>query len=251
MRESQPLILWDLRFSIRPPDFSADAMMHSKIPSVPVIAIDGPSASGKGSVAQRVAAQLGFHYLDSGALYRLLALAATKRGMALDEEGALGKLAAQVDIRFDGGEIFLDGNIVTEDIRTEACGIGASKIAALPAVRAALLDLQRAFRKAPGLVADGRDMGSVVFPDAATKIFLTASAEIRAERRVKQLMEKGMGDSISPLQILQDIRSRDERDSARSVAPLQQCADASLLDTSALSIDAAVAAVVERYRAAC
>jgi cytidylate kinase len=123
-----------------------------------------------------------------------------------------------------------------------------TKIAAYPAVRAALLDLQRAFRKAPGLVADGRDMGSVVFPDAATKIFLTASAEVRAERRVKQLIEKGMNDKISPLQILQDIKQRDERDSARSVAPLQQCADASLLDTSSLNIDEAVAAVMARYR---
>lgn len=226
-------------------------MSHSISAFIPVIAIDGPSASGKGTVAQSVAHELGFHYLDSGALYRLLALAAMRWNVGLDDEKALGDLAGKVDIRFVNGEILLDGEIVTEAIRTEACGNGASKIAALPAVRAALLDLQRAFRKAPGLVADGRDMGSVVFPDAMVKIFLTASAEIRAERRVKQLMEKGMGDSISPLQILQDIRSRDERDSARSVAPLQQCADASLLDTSALSIDAAVAAVLERYRAVC
>ncbi|MBS4097749.1 MAG: (d)CMP kinase [Sulfuricella sp.] len=226
-------------------------MTHPTPASSPVIAIDGPSASGKGTVAQLVARELGFHYLDSGALYRLLALAALKRGMALDDENGVSELAEKVAIRFENGEILLDGETVTEAIRTEACGNGASKIAALPAVRAALLDLQRSFRQAPGLVADGRDMGSVVFPDAVVKVFLTASAEIRAERRVKQLMEKGMGDSISPLQILQDIRSRDERDSARSVAPLQQCADASLLDTSALSIDAAVAAVLERYRAAC
>ena len=223
-------------------------MTSSTDTAIPVIAIDGPSASGKGTVAQRVADKLGFHYLDSGALYRLLALAAARRGVALDAEDALNRLAASIDIRFEHGEILLDGAIATEAIRTEECGNGASKIAALPAVRAALLDLQRAFRKAPGLVADGRDMGSVVFPDAASKIFLTASAEVRADRRVKQLIEKGMGDNISPLQILQDIRQRDERDSARSVAPLQQCADASLLDTSSLNIDEAVAAVMARYR---
>jgi cytidylate kinase len=217
---------------------------------IPVIAIDGPSASGKGTVAQRVAKQLGFHFLDSGALYRLLALAAAMHGEMLDDEAGLSRLAAGLDIRFDGGAVLLDGVTVTDAIRSEECGNGASKVAAYPAVRAALLDLQRAFRKAPGLVADGRDMGSVVFPDAATKIFLTASAEVRAERRVKQLIEKGMGDKISPLQILQDIKQRDERDSARSVAPLQQCADASLLDTSSLTIDDAVAAVMARYRPA-
>lgn len=224
--------------------------LSSSPSSIPVITIDGPSASGKGTVAQRVAGQLGFHYLDSGALYRLLALAAVRRGVALDDEAAVSALAQGIAIRFENGEILLDGETVTEAIRSEDCGIGASKIAALPQVRAALLDLQRAFRKAPGLVADGRDMGSVVFPDALVKIFLTASAEIRAERRVKQLMEKGMGDSIAPSQILLDIQSRDERDSARSVAPLRQCADASLLDTSALTIDTAVAAVLERYREA-
>lgn len=215
---------------------------------IPVIAIDGPSASGKGTVAQRVAKKLGFHFLDSGALYRLLALAAARHGVTLDDEANLSRLAAGLDIRFDGGAVLLDGESVTDAIRSEECGNGASKVAAYPAVRAALLDLQRAFRKVPGLVADGRDMGSVVFPDAATKIFLTASAEVRAQRRVKQLIEKGMGDNISPLQILQDIKQRDERDSARSVAPLQQCADASLLDTSSLNIDEAVAAVMARYR---
>lgn len=223
-------------------------MTSSTDTSIPVIAIDGPSASGKGTVAQRVADKLGFHYLDSGALYRLLALAAARHGVALTDENTLSHLAAKLDIRFENSEILLDNDIATEAIRTEECGNGASKIAALPAVRAALLDLQRAFRKAPGLVADGRDMGSVVFPDATTKIFLTASAEVRAKRRVKQLIEKGMGDNISPLQILQDIQQRDERDSARSVAPLQQCADASLLDTSSLNIDEAVAAVMARYR---
>lgn len=225
--------------------------MNQSIPDViPVIAIDGPSASGKGTVAQLVARKLGFHFLDSGALYRLLTLAALKRGTALDGEEGVARLAAKLDIRFEDGAVLLDDENVTDAIRSETCGNGASKIAAYPAVRAALLDLQRAFRKAPGLVADGRDMGSVVFPDAATKIFLTASAEVRAQRRVKQLIEKGMDDNILFSQILHDIKRRDERDSARSVAPLQQCADASLLDTSSLSIDEAVAAVMARYRPA-
>jgi cytidylate kinase len=215
--------------------------------SIPVIAIDGPSASGKGTVAQLAAQQLGFHYLDSGALYRLLALAAMRRGVALDDEAGLSRLAASLEIRFVGDAILLDGATVTEDIRTEECGNGASKVAAFPAVRAALLELQRAFRKAPGLVADGRDMGSVVFPDAVVKIFLTASAEVRADRRYKQLIGKGMGDNITLFQILQDIRQRDERDSARSAAPLQKCDDANLLDTSSLTIAEAVAAVLAGY----
>ena len=222
-------------------------MTVSTAASIPVIAIDGPSASGKGTVAQLVAQRLGFHYLDSGALYRLLALAASKRGVALDDEAGLSDLAAGLDIRFEGDSVLLGGEIATEAIRTEECGNGASKIAAFPAVRAALLALQRAFRKVPGLVADGRDMGSVVFPDAGTKIFLTASAEVRAERRYKQLIGKGMGDNISHFQILQDIRQRDERDSARSAAPLQKFDDASLLDTSSLNIDQAVAAVLADY----
>jgi len=222
-------------------------MTASTAATIPVIAIDGPSASGKGTVAQLVARQLGFHYLDSGALYRLLALAANLRGVALDDEAGLSRLAAGLDIRFEGGCVLLDGDTVTEAIRTEECGNGASKIAAFPSVRAALLALQRAFRKAPGLVADGRDMGSVVFPDAGTKIFLTASAEVRAERRYKQLIGKGMGDNISLFQILQDIRQRDERDSARSAAPLRKFDDASLLDTSSLNIDQAVAAVMADY----
>ena len=214
---------------------------------VPVIAIDGPSASGKGTVAALVAKELGFHLLDSGALYRLVALAASRAGIALDDEVALAKLAQNLDVRFDGSDIWLDGGKVGEEVRSEASGEGASKVAALPGVRAALLDRQRAFRKAPGLVADGRDMGSVVFPDATLKIFLTASAEVRAERRYKQLMEKGMCAKLD--QILQDIRNRDARDSSRSVAPLQKCADASLLDTSNLTIAEAVAEVLDRYRA--
>jgi len=215
--------------------------------SVPVIAIDGPSASGKGTVAQRVADALGWHYLDSGALYRLLGLAAQRHGVALDDEAGLAALAGGVDIRFEQGDTWLDGVKVGDELRTEEAGSAASKIAALPKVRAALLDKQRAFRRAPGLVADGRDMASVVFPDAVLKIFLTASAEARAERRFKQLKEKGMDASIAAL--LQDIQARDERDMQRSVAPLQQAQGASLLDTTPLNIEQAVDEVLTRYRA--
>lgn len=215
--------------------------------AVPVIAIDGPSASGKGTVAQRVATALGMHYLDSGALYRLLGLAAQKRGIALEAEDQLAELAGQVDIRFEGEDIWLDGSKVGDELRTEEAGSAASKIAALPKVRAALLDKQRAFRRAPGLVADGRDMASVVFPDSVLKIFLTASAEARAERRYKQLKEKGMSANIAAL--LQDIEARDERDTQRSVAPLQQAQGASLLDTTPLNIEQAVQEVLSRYRA--
>ncbi len=215
--------------------------------AVPVIAIDGPSASGKGTVAQRVATALGMHYLDSGALYRLLGLAAQRRGVALDAEAKLAELAGQVDIRFEGETIWLDGVLVGDELRTEEAGSAASRIAALPLVRAALLDKQRDFRRAPGLVADGRDMASVVFPDSALKIFLTASAEARAERRYKQLKGKGMDGSIAAL--LQDIRLRDERDTQRSVAPLQQAQGASLLDTTSLNIEQAVQEVLDRYRA--
>jgi 3-phosphoshikimate 1-carboxyvinyltransferase len=214
--------------------------------NIPVIAIDGPSASGKGTVAQRVATALGMHYLDSGALYRLLGLAAQKRGVGLDEESRLAELAGQVDIRFEGEDIWLDGAKVGDELRTEEAGSAASKIAALPKVRAALLDKQRAFRRAPGLVADGRDMASVVFPDSKLKIFLTASAEARAERRYKQLKEKGMSANIAAL--LQDIKARDERDTQRSVAPLQQAQGASLLDTTPLNIEQAVQEVLSRYR---
>ncbi len=213
--------------------------------SVAVIAIDGPSASGKGTVAQRVAERLGFHYLDSGALYRLVALAAVHGRVAVDDEAHLAKIAENLDVRFDGGDIYLKNENVTDLIRAEEIGIGASRVAALPKVRAALLERQRAFRQVPGLVADGRDMGSVVFPNAGTKIFLTASAEVRAERRYKQLIEKGLSANIPTL--LRDIQARDERDSNRSVAPLQQRVDASLLDTSHLTIEQAVAVVVKQF----
>jgi cytidylate kinase len=219
---------------------------HASLP--PVIAIDGPSASGKGTVAQRVAARLGFHYLDSGALYRLVTLGALKQRVALDDEAALARLAASLAVRFRGENIFLNQEDVTDLIRSEAVSDGASQVAALPAVRQALLDRQRAFREPPGLVADGRDMGSVVFPDAMLKIYLTADADERARRRYKQLIEKGMGANITTL--LQDIRQRDARDSARAIAPLQKSDDASLLDTTKLSIDAAVEHVLARYVAA-
>jgi 3-phosphoshikimate 1-carboxyvinyltransferase len=217
--------------------------------AVPVIAIDGPSASGKGTVAQRVAAQLGFHYLDSGALYRILSMAAARDGIALDDEAALAALAECMNVEFRGEQIWLDGVLAGDELRGEACAAGASIVAALPRVRAALLDKQHAFRRAPGLVTDGRDMGSVVFPDAALKVFLTASAEARAERRYKQLKEKEMGANIATL--LQDIRARDERDSQRSAAPLQQFSDASLLDTTALTIEQAVDVVLAGYREKC
>ena len=214
--------------------------------NVPVIAIDGPSASGKGTVAELVAKTLGFHYLDSGALYRLVALAAIRSGLDWDNEAAIAGLAAHLDARFKGGMIFLENHDVTDEIRSEASGQGASRVAAIPAVRAALLERQRAYRQYPGLVADGRDMGSVVFPTARLKVFLTAAVEIRAERRHKQLKQKGITANINAL--LKDLRERDERDSSRSVAPLKQGSDAHFLDTSALTAEQAAAKVLNWYR---
>ena len=201
---------------------------------VPVIAIDGPSASGKGTVAAKVAAQLGWHYLDSGAIYRLTALAAQRAGIAWDDEAGVAAVAAGLDVEFGENSIRLAGEEVGDAIRHEEISLGASRIAALPEVRRALLFRQRQFRRAPGLVADGRDMASVVFPDAQTKVFLTASVEVRAQRRYKQLIEKGITASITPL--LLDLRERDLRDSQRSVAPLQQSEGAHLLDTTDLTI---------------
>ena len=215
----------------------------------PVIAIDGPSASGKGTVAQRVAERLRFHYLDSGALYRLVAYTAIQSEVDLTDETELSGIARDLDVVFTGAKILLKGEDVADAIRAEVCSNGASKVAAYPQVRASLLDRQRAFRQIPGLVADGRDMGSVVFPDAALKIFLTADAETRAQRRYKQLMEKGIDANISTL--LQDIRDRDARDINRSVAPLQQGADAVLLDTTSLNIAQAVDEVMRRYDEIC
>ena len=213
---------------------------------IPVIAIDGPSASGKGTVAERVARALGFHFLDSGALYRLTALSAMKHGVALDDEVRVAALGASLPAVFRDGAVWLADEDVTDAIRAEAVGEGASRVASLPAVRAALLDRQRAYREAPGLVADGRDMGTVVFADAVAKVFLTASAEARAERRYKQLIGKGISASLSAL--VADMQARDARDTARAVAPLKPAADALFLDTTQMDIESAVEAVLAHYR---
>ena len=213
---------------------------------IPVVAIDGPSASGKGTVAARAAEALGYQYLDSGSLYRLVALAAMQAGVALDNEQALAALAADLPARFEGASVFLAEKDVTNAIRAEECSVGASRVAVMPAVRATLLDRQRDYRRAPGLVAEGRDMGSVVFPDATTKIFLTATAEARAERRYKQLMEKGMAANMESL--LKDLQDRDARDAARAVAPLKKLPDAALLDTTEMDVEQAVGFVLDRVR---
>ena len=216
--------------------------------AVPVLALDGPSGSGKGTIARKVAKALGWHLLDSGALYRLVGLAAARAGTPLDDEAAVARLAEHLDIRFDvddlGGErIWLDGEDVTDDIRTEESGRLASAVAWLQTVRAALLGLQHSFRQAPGLVADGRDMGTLVFPDAALKVFLTATPEERARRRHKQLKDKGIDVSLSALS--RDIADRDRRDSERSVAPLRPADDARTLDSSNLTIDQVTRTVLE------
>ena len=212
----------------------------------PVIAIDGPSASGKGTVARRTAAALGFHFLDSGALYRLVALAVARRGIDPADTDTVAGIARTLDCAFSADEtVSLDGRDVSLAIREESVSAGASRVAAVPAVREALLARQRAFRRPPGLVADGRDMGSVVFPDATLKIFLTASAEERAQRRYKQLMEKGLGASMAGL--LQEIRERDARDSERAAAPLRKVPDAIELDTTHMPAEAAVAKILELY----
>lgn len=212
----------------------------------PVIAIDGPSASGKGTVAERVAAALGFRYLDSGALYRLATLQALRRGAPLEDAEALAAIARNLEIAFRDGKLWLAGEDVTEAVRTEAVSAATSRVAASPAVREALLARQRAFREGPGLVADGRDMGSVVFPDATLKVFLTADVATRAERRHKQLMEKGMCAKMAD--VVEELRQRDARDSARPVAPLRHYPDAVFLDTTRLTIDQAVGQVLAWYR---
>ncbi len=218
--------------------------------AAPVIAIDGPSGSGKGTIARRVAEALGFHLLDSGALYRLTALSAVRNGVSLDDAGKLAELARTLDVHFDtgadGGElIWLEGDEVSVELRTEEAGAGASTVAAIPEVRQALLERQRAFQKPPGLVADGRDMGTQVFPSASLKIFLTASAEERARRRHKQLKEKGLDVSLAALS--RDIEERDRRDSERSVAPLRPAEDARILDSSAQSIEAVTKTVLDWF----
>lgn len=217
-------------------------MPHSNIP---VIAIDGPTASGKGTVAHKVADRLGFHYLDSGALYRLTALMALRRGTPLTDEHALAKLAEHLPATFVGGEILLANETVTQAIRAEEVGNMASKIAALPAVRQALFSLQLGFRKPPGLVADGRDMGTVIFPHAQLKVFLTASVEARAQRRYKQLIDKGFSASMQDL--LSDLQARDERDTNRAIAPLVPAEGAFRLDTSNMTADEAIEEVLRLY----
>jgi len=228
------------------PDYFARFAEVTK--AAPVIAIDGPSASGKGTVAARVAAKLGYDYLDSGALYRLTALAAKRAGVAWSDEAGVAALAAGLDVIFVEGDIRLGGESVGDAIRTEEISAGASQVAALPAVRDALLFRQRAFNRLPGVVGDGRDMGSVIFPQAQLKVFLTASAEARAERRYKQLIDKGFSANLPDL--LLDLQQRDARDSQRTVAPLRQEADAKLLDTTSLTIEEAVNQVLKWSREA-
>ncbi|MEO6920387.1 MAG: (d)CMP kinase [Collimonas sp.] len=215
---------------------------------IPVITIDGPTASGKGTVAQKVAQRLGFHYLDSGALYRLTALSVLRRNTALDDEHALAKAAEHLHCHFNGAHIFLANEDVSNDIRAEEVGNMASKIAAIPTVRQALYGLQLSFRQQPGLVADGRDMGTVIFPHAGLKVFLTASVEARAQRRYKQLIDKGFSANMEDLS--KDLTERDARDSSRSSAPLKAAEGAHLLDTSAMTADEAVEQVLSWYAAA-
>ncbi|MGZ8258171.1 MAG: (d)CMP kinase [Methylotenera sp.] len=225
--------------------------MSKLIPAnVPVIAIDGPSASGKGTVAQLVAEKLGFHYLDSGALYRIVALATQQKNIAWDDALAVTECAKTLAIRFHDGQIYLqDGEIlknISDEIRTEEMGKGASQVAVHAPLRAALLDLQHSFCQAPGLVADGRDMGTVVFPSAQLKVFLTASTEVRATRRYQQLLSNNQPANYDA--ILQDLQERDNRDKSRASAPLVKANDAVLLETDNLGISAAVDAVLQNYQ---
>lgn len=220
--------------------------------TVPVIAIDGPVGSGKGTVSHRVASELGFRLLDSGALYRVLALAARARGISFDAGDALARLAESLEVAFVPGDAanpvraLLDGVDVTGDIRTEQCGNDASRVSACPEVRRALLVRQHGFRRPPGLVADGRDMGSVVFPDASVKVFLDATAQARAERRHKQLMAKGIDVSVARLS--REMTERDRRDRERAVAPLKPAEDAVLVETTGLDVDTVVARVLDIAR---
>lgn len=219
--------------------------------TAPVITVDGPSGTGKGTVSQILAKQLGWKFLDSGALYRVLALAAERHGISYNDENDLEILAKHLDVQFlaqasDPSQIILEGEDVTDIIRTESIGNNASIIAALPAVRAALLDRQRAFRDYPGLVADGRDMGTVVFPQAKLKIFLKASIDERAKRRLKQLKEKGINVSLSTL--VDDLRMRDRRDQERAVAPLKPATDAVIIETDNLTVEEVVKCIVDKIK---
>ncbi len=213
---------------------------------IPVITIDGPTASGKGTVASRVADALGFYYLDSGALYRLCAYKALKEAADLADEKTVARLASELEPHFENGRILLEGEDVTDKIRAEAVGVAASKVAALMPVREALLDVQKRARRKPGLVADGRDMGTVIFPDAPLKVFLTASAQARALRRFNQLKEKGIIANIDTL--TRDLQERDRRDIERAVSPLAPAKDAKILDSSELTIEATVAQVLQWYK---
>ena len=212
----------------------------------PVITVDGPSASGKGTIARGVAEALGFHCLDSGALYRLVALRSLRKKVPADDEEALAQLAQNLPARFEGESIFLEDHEVTLELASEACGSRASEVAQLPQVRRALLARQRAFRRPPGLVADGRDMGSVVFPDAALKVFLTASAAVRAQRRYKQLKQKGIHATVATL--FRELEARDARDAARAVSPLVPAPDAVQVDSSDLTIDEVVSRILGWWR---
>ncbi len=225
------------------------SVAHADQAQVPVICIDGPTASGKGTVAAAVAEQLGYHFLDSGALYRITALAAQRAGVAIEpaSEAHIAALARRLPVRFEGSRIWLGSDDVSDAIRTEEAGMNASRVSALPAVRKALIALQHGFRRLPGLVADGRDMGSVIFPTAPLKVFLTASAECRAERRYKQLISKGISANIFDLRA--DLEARDARDQSRTVAPLKPAQDALLLESSALTAEQAVAQVLGWWQA--
>ena len=214
---------------------------------IPVLTIDGPTASGKGTVAQKVARTLGFHYLDSGALYRLTALSALRKQVALTDEHGLARLAADLPCTFNGEHVLLAHEDVSNAIGAEEVGTAASKIAALPALRQALYGLQLRFRTAPGLVADGRDMGTVLFPHAPLKVFLTASVEARAQRRHKQLIDKGFSANMDDL--VKDLRERDARDANRTIAPLKPAEGAYLLDTSEITADEAVQRILGWYAA--
>ena len=219
-------------------------MAQADIGAIPVICVDGPTASGKGTLAAALAKNLGYHFLDSGSLYRITALAATRAGIALEltNEQAIAALLQTLPIRFEGNQIWLAHENVSDAIRTEQAGMNASKVSAFPAVRSGLIDLQRSFRKLPGLVADGRDMGTMIFPGAPLKVYLTASAACRAERRHKQLISKGISATLDGLRA--DLEARDARDSSRSVSPLRPAQDALLLDNSELSVEESVAQVL-------
>jgi 3-phosphoshikimate 1-carboxyvinyltransferase len=228
------------------PDFfeALFAVARTDMPHIPVLCVDGPTASGKGTLASEVAHRLGYHYLDSGALYRITGYAAVQAGLSLDEahEHTIARMAEALAITFTGGRVLLAGLDVTDAIRTEESGMNASKVSALPAVRTALVALQQGFRRLPGLVADGRDMGTVIFPDAALKVYLTASAGQRADRRYKQLISKGIPATLSGLRA--DLEARDARDSSRAVAPLKPAEDALLLDNSGQTVEESVAQVL-------